>query len=58
MARAVVPLRRSLWERLEARLSNLDWGLVAVTLWGLLIIGVLIAAYYSLAMVAGGGWPK
>lgn len=58
MARMVVPLKRSLWERLEARIANLDWELVAATLWGLVVIGVLIAAYYSLAMVANGGWPR
>ncbi len=57
MARLVVPLKRSLWERWETRLSHLDWELVAAILWGLVVIGVLIAAYYSLAMVANGNWP-
>lgn len=58
MARLVVPLRRPLWERLEARVANLDWELLAVILWGLVVVGVLIAAYFALAMVANGGWPK
>lgn len=58
MARLVVPLKRPLWERLEAQIAKLDWELLAVALWGLVVVGVLIAAYFSLAMVANGGWPK